>query len=72
MTDFEHQETDVTMTIRFRKDIYEILEANMKNRKPNTSNKKTKRTPTWNENMPTKSIHTTLDTILRTALKNEL
>ena len=65
MTTFVHQKDDVVITVRFRADVWNHIDAMMHNRKYNP-NKKMFGVPS---HVPTKSVHTVLDQELRKLMK---
>jgi len=60
---FEHRKDDVAVGVRFRKATWQFIEAKMHNRKYNPSKRHS-----WGvagSHLPSKSVHTVLDELLR-------
>jgi len=66
MTVFKHEKDDVAITVRFRADVWEYLDARMHNRKYNPNKKKFAGAVS---HLPVKSVHTVLDSELRKLMK---
>jgi len=66
MTVFKHRKDDVAITVRFRADVWDYIEAMIHNRKYNP---KSTNTHLWKSHLPTKSVHTVLDSELRKLMK---
>ena len=66
MTGFKHEKGDVVITVRFRADVWDYLDAIMHNRKYNPNKKMFVGAPS---HLPTRSIHTVLDKELRKLMK---
>jgi len=66
---FKHRKDDVAFGVRFRKDVWNFIDAKMHNRKYNPNKRYN-----WSvagSHLPSKSIHTIIDELLRKLMEAE-